>query len=193
MLPDPRGDFAVSDFMAKLDGLGTYAKRNRFTVEIIPPTTMSSSVNASSIEFLVKSVSFPAAAFGTTTYRSGGKFGLEVPYERTEEPVTITFLGTNDWTPRKFWYDWVEHIQSTDSYNMNYYKSFIGTCSISVYNEQAKIAGGGQVGSGIDAPTHKVTLHECWPKTMSAIELGWESGELVDFSVDLTYSWWTQN
>jgi hypothetical protein len=43
-----------------------------------------------------------------------------------------------------------------------------------------------------DQPTHKVTLHECWPKTISAIELGWESGELVDFTIDIAYSWWTQ-
>jgi len=192
--PAPGGpaDFAITDFMSKLDGLNSYAKRNRFTVEIIPPTTMASTVSASSIEFLVKSVSFPAASFGSTTYRSGGKFALEVPYERTEEPVTITFLGTNDWTPRKFWYDWVEHIQSTDNYNMNYYKSYIGSCTISVYSEQAKIAGSGQIQSSEQAPTHKVTLHECWPKTLSAIELGWESAELVDFSVDLIYSWWTQ-
>ena len=32
--PAPTGpaDFAINDFMAKLDGLGSYAKRNRFTV-----------------------------------------------------------------------------------------------------------------------------------------------------------------
>tara|TARA_B100000029_G_scaffold173182_1_gene169697 strand:+ start:6751 stop:7347 length:597 start_codon:yes stop_codon:yes gene_type:complete len=194
--PGPRSggprDFAVSDFMSKLDGLSSYAKRNRFTVEIIPPTTLNSDVTASSIEFLVKGVSFPAASFGATNYRSGGKFALEVPYERTEEPVTITFLGTNDWTPRKFWYDWIEHIQSTETYNMTYYKNFVGSCSISVYSEQADQAGGGQVGSGPKSPTHKVKLHECWPKALGAIELGWESGELVDFTVDLQYSWWTQ-
>ena len=176
-------DFAVSDFMSKLDNKSSYAKRNRFTVEIVPPTTLRTSVQASTIEFLVKSVSFPARTFGTTTYRSGGKFGLEVPYEMTEEPVSITFLGTNDWTPRQFWYDWLEHIQSVDSYNMQYYKNFIGTISILVYDETKKTAG---------SPTHKVTLHEAWPKTIGAIELGWESTELVDFEIDIAYSWWSQ-
>ena len=179
----PSGDFAISDFMAKLDGLGSYAKRNRFTVEIIPPITLSTSVPASQIEFLVKAISFPSRTFGSTTYRSGGKFGLEVPYEVTEEPVAVTFLGTNDWTPRKFWYEWHEYIQSTSSYNMRYYRDFIGTISISVYNEEEKEA---------TTPTHKVKLHECWPKTIGAIELGWESAELVDFTIDIAYSWWTQ-
>ena len=180
----PAGDFAISDFMSKLDNLGSAAKRNRFTVEIIPPQTLVTDVQASQIEFLVKSISFPSRTFGSTTYRSGGKFGLEVPYEVTEEPVAISFLGTNDWKPRKFWYDWHEHIQSTNSYNMTYYKSFIGTISISVYNEEEMEA---------TTPTHKVTLHECWPKTIGAVELGWESMELVDFTVDMAYSWWTQD
>ena len=174
--------FAVSDFMSKLDNKGSYAKRNRFTVEIIKPISMASTVQPSTIDFLVKTVSFPARSFGSTTYRSGGKFALEVPYEMTEEPIDITFLGTNDWTARTFWNDWIDHIQSVDSYNMNYYKDFIGTVKISVYDPTAEQAG---------SPTHQVTLHEAWPKTIGAIELGWESEELVDFDVSIAYSWWT--
>ena len=122
----PGGDFAVSDFMSKLDSLGSAAKRNRYTVQIIPPDSLVTDVPAEQIEFLVKAVSFPARSFGATTYRRGGKFGLEVPYEVTEENVSITFLGTNDWAARGFWNDWIDHIQSTDSYNMQYYKDFIG-------------------------------------------------------------------
>ena len=60
----PGGDFAISDFMSKVDNLGSYAKRNRFTVEIIPPITLSTSVPASQIEFLVKAISFPSRTFG---------------------------------------------------------------------------------------------------------------------------------
>ena len=176
-------DFAITDFMSKLDALGSYAKRNRFTVEIIPPDSLKTTVQASTIEFLVKAITFPARSFGSTVYRSGGKFGLEVPYEVTEENVSITFLGTNDWQARQFWYDWHEHIQSNSSYNMQYYSKFIGTVTISCYNEEKDEA---------KSPSHKVTLHECWPKTIGAIELGWESGELVDFTVDVGYSWWTQ-
>ena len=174
--------FAVSDFMSKLDNKGSYAKRNRFTVEITKPISMASTVQPSTIDFLVKTVSFPARSFGSTSYRRGGKFALEVPYEMTEEPIDITFLGTNDWAARAFWNDWIDHIQSVDSYNMSYYKDFIGTVKISVYNETEMDVGN---------PTHQVTLHEAWPKTIGAIELGWESAELVDFDVSIAYSWWT--
>ena len=173
--------FAVDDFMAKLDNRGSYAKRNRYTVEITPPDTLVSSVSASAIDFLVKTISLPARSFGSTNFRYGGKYSIEVPYEMTEEPVSITFLGSNDWSARTYWNDWIAHIQNTTSYTMQYYSKFIGTIKISCYDETASTTG---------APTHTVTLHEAWPKTIRAVELGWENSELVDFSVDVAYSWW---
>ena len=39
--------FAVSDFMSKLDNKGSYAKRNRFTVEITKPISLASPVSPS--------------------------------------------------------------------------------------------------------------------------------------------------
>ena len=117
--------FGVSDFMSKIGGKGMYAKRNKFTVEITKPVTMNpgggpmgieGGVHPSTIEFLVKGVSFPGRSFGTATYRSRGKFALDVPYEMVEEPVDITFLGTNDWAARGFWNDWIDHIQNVDDY-----------------------------------------------------------------------------
>ena len=174
-------DFAVSEFMSKVDSKGSLARRNRFTVEITPPNSLQSQINVADIEFLIKTVSFPSRSFGTANYRYGVKFGLEVPYEMTEEPVAITFQGTNDWSARKFWYDWLEHIQSINSYNMQYYKNFIGTVKISVYDETQQNA---------SQPRHKVCLHEAWPKTISAITLGWDNSELVDFEIDIVYSWW---
>ena len=136
-------DFAPTKFMSKVDNLGGIARKNKFTVEITPPNTMKSEIKAGTINFLAKTVSFPARTMGTTTYRSGGKFGLSVPYETTYEPVTLSMLNTNNHAPRIFWTDWFEHIQSIDSnvrprnknYNMQYYKNFIGTVKISYFND----------------------------------------------------------
>ena len=126
-------DFAPTKFMSKVDNLGGIARNDKFTVEITPPRTLISSIEASTINFLAKGISFPAKSFGTTTYRSGGRFGLAVPYETTQEPVSLIMLNTNDHSPRIFWTDWFEHIQSVDpdnrtsnNYNMQYYKNFIG-------------------------------------------------------------------
>ena len=184
-------DFAPSKFMSKVDNLGGIARKDKFTVEITPPLTLNSSVQAATINFLAKGITFPSRSFGGTTYRSGGRFGLTVPYETTQEPVSLTMLNTDDHSPRIFWTDWFEHIQSVDpnvrprnkNYNMQYYKNFIGTIKISYYNNTFK-----EVGLGTD---YKVTLHDAWPSTLSAIELGWENSDLSEFQIDITYSRWT--
>ena len=67
---------------------------------------------------------------------------------------------------------------------MQYYDKFVGSVTISHYLEDEE---------NLD-PTkaaHRVTLHNAWPLTMNAIEMTWESAELMDFQVDINYEWWT--
>ena len=180
--------FDVTNFMSKVNNLGGVARKDRFSVEITPPMSLVSEVEASTINFLAKTVSFPARSFGSTNYRSGGRFGLEVPYETTFEPISITMLNTNDHSPRKFWNNWFKHIQNVgdrDAYNMQYYKKFIGTVKISCYTEDEEEP------NPFDA-SYQITLHDAWPKTISAIELGWENSDLADFDIDIAYSRWTE-
>ena len=177
--------FAISEFMAKVDGIGSFAKRNRYTVEVTPPFTMpqvkSTGVAPADVEFLVKALTIPSRTFGTTNFRYGGKYAMEIPYETTSEAVALTFAETNNFGARKFWYDWMEWIQNTDAYNMRYYDEYKGTVKISVFDETQREA---------TNPKHKVTLTDAWPKGMSAIELGWENAEQLDFSVDIVYKKW---
>ena len=141
-------DFGITSFMSKVDSLGGLARKNKFTVEVTPPRTLVTDVEASTINFLAKGIGMPARTFGSTTYRSGGRFGLDVPYESTFEPVTITMQNTNNHAPRRFWENWFNHIQDlsskpagTKNYKMQYYKKFIGTIIIKYYNESFKETG----------------------------------------------------
>ena len=105
-------DFSVSNFMARVDALGGPVKKNRFSVEVTPPTSMMSTITADTINFLAKSASLPGKALATTNYRHGGQYDLVVPYETTQEPVTIKIMNTGNHTPRIFWNDWFNHIQN---------------------------------------------------------------------------------
>ena len=120
---------------------------------------------------------------------------MEVPYETTFEPVGLTMLNTNDHAPRKFWNSWFQHIQSVgesvirtgdDSYQMKYYKKFVGTVKIFYFRDDAFDTNPFQ-------SEYSITLHNAWPKTISAIEVGWENAEFADFDVDIAYSRWTEN
>jgi len=180
--PSGPSDFAVGEFMSKIDGKGSFAKKNRFKVEVTPPPSLQTQIAPADIEFLIKSVSFPGRTFGTTNLRYGGKYGMEVPYETTPgEAIEISFQESNSFEARRFWHDWLQHIQSTDAYNMRYYDSFKGTIKISIYAESDRQA---------VTPKHKVTLIDAWPKGMASIALGWENAELLDFGVDIVYKKW---
>ena len=171
--------FDIDNFMAKVDGQGSFIRKNRYTVEIIPPSVLHFQDN---IEFLVKGVSFPARSFGTTNFRYGGKYSMEIPYETPPgEAVSIAFLETGKFPARKYWYHWIQSIQSTNTYNMRYYDEFKGTVKISAYSETESEPGN---------PSHVVKLVDAWPKSISAIEMGWEGAELMDFTVDIAYKKW---
>ena len=177
-------NFSIDEFMARVDNLGGPVKSNKFSVEVTPPTSMRSSVTASNINFLAKGVSLPGKSLATTDYRHGGQFSLVVPYETTMEPVSIKIMNTGNHAPRIFWNDWFIHIQDMTNYNMQYYEKFIGSVTISHYLDDVE---------AIDPSksSYQITLHEAYPKTMSAIEVGWESTEFQDFDIDIQYSWWT--
>ena len=179
------GDFGISKFMSQVENLGGIAKKNRFTVQVTKPQSMVSEIQASKIDFLAKAVSFPARTLGTTTYRSGGRFALNVPYETTYEGMALTLVNTNDHAPRIFWTDWLEHIQSMDSYNMQYYKKFIGSIKISHYAENQLFAEESQ-------SSYQITLHDAYPKGIGAIEYSWGGTEFSSFDVDILYSRWTK-
>ena len=66
---------------------------------------------------------------------------------------------------------------------MQYYEKFTGLIKISYYNETFKE-------TGIQSD-YKVTLHDAWPSVLSAIELGWEASDFNEFTIDISYSRWT--
>ena len=184
-------DFDVTKFMSKIDSQGGIARRNRYSVEVTPPLGLPSPWRGDQISFLAKNAMFPEKSFGTTTYRSGGRFTLEVPYETTFSVIAIVFLNTNHHAPRKFWNAWFEFIQgvgpSQINYYMKYYKDFVVSIKITNYAEDVQDAYS-STGEG----KYEVTLHNAWPKILSNIDVGWENTELSDFTVDISFSHWTE-
>jgi hypothetical protein len=177
--------------MAKVDNLGSLARKHKFTIQIIEPSVLrtgsiegngwgvESSQVPSKIEFLASAASLPGKSFATTTHRMYG-FGLDVPYEASYEPVQLTFLNTNDYSPRTFFEDWMANIARIKSYNMHYYNDFISTVNISAYDD-------------LNDKKYECKLIESWPKSMSAIEMGWDGQDVQTFTVDIQYSWWVSD
>ena len=172
------------DFLFKADGQGSLAKANKFSVTITPPGTMDSGVQQDQVQFLCHSAELPGKQFSTVEDRI---YGVEVmkPYAVSYEPVSLTFYNTNDFSPKKFWEDWIEHIQPRGSRNMRYYNDIVGSVQIYHYHETADATVPGK-------HNYVCTLNEAWPLSIGELEMNWENQEFAEFQVSIQYRDWTK-
>ena len=188
-----RTPFSPTDFLNRVGNLGGIAKNSKFTVSVVPPVTLGTarhsigaSIQAEAISFLCKSAEIPSVAFNTTEDRV---YGIEVlkPYGVTYEPITLGFYNTNDFSPRKFWENWMNHIQPDHSRNMTYYDNMIGDIKIYHYSADAlKPEPGYQ--------NYFAHLREAWPVSIQESELSWAEDEpdSATFDVQIQYKYWSR-
>ena len=176
--------FNPVDFIAEADNKGSLALTNKFSVSIIPPSMMYSAVPDGSIDFLCHTAEFPGMTFATTEDRL---YGIEVakPYATTFEAVTLTFYVTNDFSTKIFFEDWMRHIQHPKSKNMRYYDEFTGSVEIYHYAEHTDVPAPGM-------HTYRTFLTEAWPITVQEHELNWDSGEIMEIQIQISYRDWNR-
>ncbi len=175
---------SIVDFMHNADGQGGLAKANKFSVMITPPSFEKQDVQADQIQFLCHTAELPGKQFSTVEDRI---YGLEVmkPYAATYEPVSLTFYNTNNFSPRKFWEKWMDHIQPQGSRNMRYYNDMYGSIQIYHYPEIANEPVPGE-------HNYVCTLNEAWPLSIGELELNWENQDVAEFTVSIQYKDWSQ-
>ena len=174
--------FSPNEFMTKVEAMGGLGKRNKYSISITPPSALGSSVGTGKIDFLALSVLMPSKQFATTENRIYG-IGKTVPYDTSFEPILLTMLNPQDWSTRKFWDEWLDHIQPPGSKNMRYYKSMIGQVEISHYDEETTSINPGQA-------RYTAVLTEAWPERISAYAMGYENSDWGNFEISIRYKRW---
>ena len=176
--------FNPVDFVTKADNKGSLALANRFSVQVIPPTTMYSEVPNGTIDFLCHTAEFPGMTLATTEDRL---YGIEIakPYATTFEAVTLTFYVTNDFSTKILFEDWMRWIQPPKSKNMRYYDEFTGEITIYHYEEHCEVPAPGM-------HTYRTFLTEAWPITIQEHELNWDSGEIMEIQIQISYKDWNR-
>jgi len=174
--------FLPGEFMSKAEEMGGLGRRWKYSVSITPPRSLFNSVPSGKIDFLALTAMMPGKSFTTTEQRIYG-INKTVPYETTYDPILLTMLNPADWSTRKFWDEWLDHIQNPGSKNMRYYKSMIGQVEISHYDETTT-----EVNSS--NARYSVVLTEAWPERISPYALGWENTDLGNFEISIRYKQW---
>ena len=175
-----------------------YAKANRYEVVIGLPSgaSIASSSTAGDdatagavrqllsaettrrVSFRCDSISIPGR--NLRTVMNGNIYGPphEVVQGVTYAEVQATFYCGSDLAERYFFEDWQKITYNPDTYNINYYKEYIGSVEIYQLNEQ-------------DERTYGCKLEEVFPKTVAALAYSHGSNNQIQkVSVELAYRYW---
>ena len=183
----------ISDIVAQIsNGL---ARSNRFIVNLTPPSAITTAlrgqgpgssdyVGATATDYkglhkillLCDSAQLPGVTLNTTPIRTFGEV-REIPYEINYEPITLTFFVDAEMNVKKMFDLWLLSTQKSDTRNFNYYNSYISDMEIYVQDMS-------------EDNRYIVNLFECYPKTVSAVQLDFANRDVMKLQVNMMYKYW---
>lgn len=170
---------SISNFIARVKN-DNFARENRFEVVITSPRNLSTTTEENEkLKFYCQSASLPGISLMTQEVYTFGE-SREVIYNRNYDPVQLEFLVDNQMNVKWFFDRWMEKIVDPKSRVMSYYNDYVTSIEIAQldYSEEEKVK-------------YKVMLHECFPKTIDAVQYSAESKNHVKLRVTLAYKFWT--
>jgi len=166
----------LDKFIAEVKSQGL-ARSNRYVVKFTPPLTGLDSTVPQTLSLFCDQVQLPGMNFSTAQNRSFGEF-REVPYEKLFDNLNMSFYVDKNMYVKRVFDNWMEAIQNPETRVFNYYKNYTTGMNIEVHDLMDRI-------------TYVVSLWECYPKTIGAVQMDYASKDIMKLSVTMQYKYWT--
>ena len=181
----------LNDIIGEFRSNEGYARPNRYEVLIYPPLAKGTSLAAGLGGLVENNSNMRKIALHCESVTLPGRNLNSFPDENTYGPVreivdgvsfaddvSMTFHASGDMKERKFFENWQENAYNDTNWNVGYYWDYIGAVDIYMLdiNEQRKFG---------------LRLQECFPKTISQIELnGGEMNTVAKVTVSMNFRYW---
>jgi hypothetical protein len=166
----------ISDFVGQLtSGL---ARTNRYTVNMTLPQGLSFHISDNNkVALLCESISIPALTVNSVAIRTFGEV-REMPTEFNYDPITLTFYVDGDMIVKDVFDKWIKSVQNGSSRTFNYYNNYI--CDrMFIYVEDLE-----------DNKIYETVVYEAWPKTVQAVQMGYEQKDVMKLTVSIMFKYW---
>lgn len=167
----------LSSFISEIKKTGL-SRNNRYKVTMSPPYSVSSD-SLQTILLYCDQAQLPGLSYSTTQNRSFGEF-REVPYEKLFDNCQLSFMVDTKLSVKSFFDNWLGSIQSPVSRKFNYYKDYTTDMQIEVQDL-------------MDMTRYNLTLYECYPKSVSSVQLDYSSKDIMKINVTMQYKHWTSS
>ena len=169
--------FSINNFRAQLTGQG--ARPNLFEVTVPFPGASNPGEAGQKLTFMCKGAQIPGADIGLVEVPYFGR-NIKLAGNRTFAEWTTTVINDEDFAVHSGLVNWMnainahgENTQSLDSED---------------YQVDAQVIQYGKEGDIVK----RVTLVNCWPASIPAIELGWDQNDAIEeFAVTWQYDYWS--
>jgi len=174
-----------------------YAQPNRYEVSIFPPAGGRSLYNdashhiskvradAQEISLRCESVTLPGRNLASTPDSNiHGPLREVVNNVMYTDSVSMVFQASSDLRERVFFEKWQYTAFNPKTWNVGYYKDYIGTVDIYLLNKAADPW-------GKDQRKYGLRLHECFPKSIGPTELSYAANnEIIKLTIDMNFRYW---
>ena len=165
----------IKEFTAAVKNQGL-ARSNRYAVVFSLPKGMNfNSASHQTALMFCDQVQLPGTNFSTTQNRTFGEF-RETPYEKLYDHINMSFYVDKDMQVKQLFDAWNNTIYNPNTRSFNYYEEYTTDIDIEVQDLQGK-------------KTYWVKLHECYPKSIGAIQLDYAAKDVMKLSVSMAYKW----
>jgi hypothetical protein len=164
----------INQFVSQVK-TGALARSNRFAV-MFTPMGISDYSALQKVLLFCEQVQLPGANFSTVQNRSFGEF-REVPYEKLYDQITMTFYVDKDMQVKYLFDQWQQAIQDPVTRTFNYYDSYTTNMVIEVQDIN-------------DNTRYQMTLYECYPKSISSVQMDHSNKDVMRIQVGIQYKYW---
>lgn len=171
---------SIQNFLAEVknDGL---MRNTRFSVWFALPAIFTDkglpgSENIRKILLFCESANLPGVSLSTSQSRTFGEF-REMPWEKLFQNITLSFYVDNSMQIKEMFDNWILNIQDPNNRNFSYYNDYITDLTI-------------KVGDVSNKSRYAVTLFECYPQTVSPIQMSLTGRDVIKLDVTFAYRNW---
>jgi len=175
---------------------GGLAKSARFAVFIsVPPGLLGNwATMGSELVYLCEAAEMPGRAFMSVDARYYGP-SHKLPYQTQYEDTTMTFLCRSESRERKFFDDWMEFINPTNSFDFKFrdeYATDIQIRQMAEYEDMTQVGPnqGTVQGTGNPKETYRITFRKAYPVNINPQPMTWADDQYQRLAVTFTYFKW---
>ncbi len=175
---DALGFGALNDVLSLFHEDNAYGRPNQYEVQILPPPGKLGGHDFRNISLKAESVLMPGRSVNTQPKSADQVYGPTrdlVTGPLYADEVTMTIQSPNGLDERMMLEQWQELSFSKDTYDVAYYKEYVGTLNIHLLDMN-------------DRKTFGLQLRECFPKSITGVNLAYgPSSEIIKTNVSWTF------